>query len=151
MHCRCRRRSGASVKNRLYQCSAVFDYHRDCGGRSVIGGDMFTYIYDWIKNLVFYLILMTMLMQIIPDSDYKKYIRFFTGLVLILLLARPVLGVFQLEGEFENLYHSMEYRQNVKEMERAREQFESAEEGYFEWQQDMASESSEGRENADEK
>ena len=112
---------------------------------------MFTYIYDWIKNLVFCLILMTMLMQIIPDSDYKKYIRFFTGLVLILLLARPVLGVFQLEGEFENLYHSMEYRQNVKEMERAREQFESAEEGYFEWQQDMASESSEGRENVDEK
>ena len=50
---------------------------------------MFTYIYDWIKNLVFYLILMTMLMQIIPDSDYKKYIRFFTGLVLILVLARP--------------------------------------------------------------
>ena len=47
---------------------------------------MFTYIYDWIKNLVFYLILMTMLMQIIPDSDYKKYIRFFTGLVLILLV-----------------------------------------------------------------
>ena len=40
---------------------------------------MFTYIYDWIKNLVFYLILMTMLMQIIPDSDYKKYIRFFYG------------------------------------------------------------------------
>ena len=112
---------------------------------------MFTYIYDWIKNLVFYLILMTMLMQIIPDSDYKKYIRFFTGLVLILLLARPMLGVFQLEEKFENLYHSMEYRQNVKEMERAREQFESAEEGYLEWQQDMVPESSEGQENADEK
>ena len=38
---------------------------------------MFTYIYDWIKNLVFYLILMTMLMQIIPDSDYKVYSLFY--------------------------------------------------------------------------
>lgn len=37
---------------------------------------MFTYIYDWIKNLVFYLILMTMLMQIIPDSDYKSISAF---------------------------------------------------------------------------
>ena len=112
---------------------------------------MFTYIYDCIKNLVFYLIYMTILLQTLLVSDYKKYIRFLTGLVLMLLLDRPVFGVFQLEGEIENLYNSMEYRQNVKEMERAREQFESAEEGYFEWQQDMASESSEGRENADEK
>ena len=103
---------------------------------------MFTYIYDWIKNLVFYLILMTMLMQIIPDSDYKKYIRFFTGLVLILLLARPVFGIFHLEEEFDRIYHSIEYHQNVREMERAREVFESAEEGYLEWEQDMASEAS---------
>ena len=109
---------------------------------------MFTYIYDWIKHLVFYLILMTMLMQIIPDSDYKKYIRFFTGLVLILILAKPLMGVFHLEEEFANLYHSMEYRQNRKEMERAREQFEAAEEGYFEWQRDEALEPSEKGESA---
>ena len=111
---------------------------------------MFTYIYDWIKNLVFYLILMTMLMQIIPDSDYKKYIRFFTGLVLILLLARPVFGIFHLEEEFDRIYHSIEYHQNVWEMERAREVFESAEEGYLEWEQDMASEASGERETSDE-
>ena len=102
---------------------------------------MFTYIYDWIKNLVFYLILMTMLMQIIPD---------FTGLVLILLLARPVFGIFHLEEEFDRIYHSIEYHQNVREMERAREVFESAEEGYLEWEQDMASEASGERETSDE-
>lgn len=98
---------------------------------------MFTYIYDWIKNLVFYLILMTILMQMIPDSSYKKYIRFFTGLVLILLLAKPVMGIFQLEGEFDQLFQSMEYRQNVREMERAKEEFQSAEEGYLEWHWDV--------------
>lgn len=112
---------------------------------------MFTYIYDWIKNLVFYLILITMLMQVIPDSDYKKYIRFFAGLVMILLLTKPVLYVFHMEDEFDRLYHSLEYRQNVKEIERAGEKFQSVEEGYFEWQQNMADEVYEERENAGEK
>ena len=140
----------AAFKDGIHKRGAVFDYDCDCGGHSVIGGDMFTYIYDWIKNLVFYLILMTMLMQIIPDSDYKKYIRFFTGLVLILLLARPVFGIFHLEEEFDRIYHSIEYHQNVREMERAREVFESAEEGYLEWEQDMASEASGERETSDE-
>ena len=43
-------------------------------------------IYEWVKNLSFYLVLVTALLQMLPDSDYRKYIRFFTGLVLIALL-----------------------------------------------------------------
>ena len=31
----------------------------------------------------------------LPDSGYKKYIRFFTGLILVLFLAAPVLQLFQ--------------------------------------------------------
>ena len=38
-------------------------------------------IYEWVKNLSFYLVLVTALLQMLPDSDYRKYIRFFTGLV----------------------------------------------------------------------
>lgn len=48
-------------------------------------------IYEWVKNLSFYLVLVTALLQMLPDSDYRKYIRFFTGLVLIALLLTSVL------------------------------------------------------------
>ena len=48
-------------------------------------------IYEWVKDLSFYLVLVTALLQMLPDSDYRKYIRFFTGLVLIALLLTPVL------------------------------------------------------------
>ena len=66
----------AAFKDGIHKRGAVFDYDCDCGGHSVIGGDMFTYIYDWIKNLVFYLILMTMLMQIIRIRTTKSIFAF---------------------------------------------------------------------------
>lgn len=57
-------------------------------------------IYEWVKNLSFYLVLVTALLQMLPDSDYRKYIRFFTGLVLIALLLTPVLKTLH-AGDFK--------------------------------------------------
>ena len=58
---------------------------------------MLDFIYEWIQNIAFYLILITVLLHMLPDSDYKKYIRFFTGLILILLLITPVLKLLHIE------------------------------------------------------
>ena len=52
-------------------------------------------IYNWLEQLACYLILVTAVLHALPDSGYKKYIRFFTGLILVLLLASPVLQLFQ--------------------------------------------------------
>lgn len=58
---------------------------------------MLDFIYEWIQNIAFYLILITVLLHMLPDSDYKKYIRFFTGLILILLLITPVLKLLHID------------------------------------------------------
>lgn len=78
---------------------------------------MFTFLYQWIQNIAFYLILVTVFVQLIPDSGYKKYVRFFTGLLLIVLLTAPILKVFGMEGEFKRLYQSAEYSRQLEEME----------------------------------
>ena len=44
---------------------------------------MIAFFYQWLQNIAFYLILITAIIQIIPNHSYKKYIRFFTGLILI--------------------------------------------------------------------
>lgn len=109
---------------------------------------MLTYIYDWIRNLAFYLILITVILQMIPDSVYKKYIRFFTGLVLILMLSEPVMQGFHLKSEFEQIFRSVTYRQEAREIEQAAEYFREAEEGYLERQNDVDHETSEKSENS---
>lgn len=40
---------------------------------------MFDYIYEWIQNIAFYLVLVTAVLHAVPNKDYKKYIRFFYG------------------------------------------------------------------------
>lgn len=61
-------------------------------------------IYDWMKNLVFYFIIVSMIMNVLPDSKYQKYIRFFLGMVLIVLVINPVLKVFHLDKTLDEHY-----------------------------------------------
>ena len=56
---------------------------------------MFEHLYEWLRNLSFYLILINVILYAIPENGYRKYIRFFTGLVLIFMLMTPI---FQLLG-----------------------------------------------------
>ena len=56
-------------------------------------------IYTWIENLAFYMVIMVAAMQMIPGENYKQYVRFFVGLILILLVLGPVLKVTQIDME----------------------------------------------------
>lgn len=80
---------------------------------------MLEYLYQWIENIAFYLIIFTVAMQMIPNNSYKKYIQFFTGLILIIMLAGPILKIFGAEQDFRDFYKSAEYQQKVKEIEEA--------------------------------
>lgn len=80
---------------------------------------MFAYIYEWLKNLTTYTLLVAIIMQLIPSEEYRKYIRFFCGMVLIIMLMTPLLQLFDMKGEFEELYQSREYERMIRELEEA--------------------------------
>lgn len=65
---------------------------------------MFESIYEWLRNLSFYLILVTAVTHVLPGNGYKKYIHFFTGLVLISMLLMPVLEIFNEEVKVNEIY-----------------------------------------------
>ena len=78
---------------------------------------MFEYLYEWMKNIAFYMVLITAVIHILPNSDYKKYIRFFTGMVLVVMLATPLLKIFGMEHPLWSLYNSKEYQEQMKKIE----------------------------------
>ena len=58
-------------------------------------------VYGWVRNLVCFYIFITAILHLLPKESYRKYIRFFTGLLLVILVLTPI---FSLLGEKENLY-----------------------------------------------
>ncbi len=79
---------------------------------------MFDYLYEWTQDLAFYMVLITVVVQALPASDYKKYIRFFTGMVLILMVLTPVSKLFGMDGQVSNFYKSREYARKIEEIEK---------------------------------
>ena len=77
---------------------------------------MFAYLYAWLRNVALYLVLVTALLHVLPRSGYQKYIRFFTGLVLILLVLAPVLKLFQMEEELRDAYRDDSWLEQLEEI-----------------------------------
>lgn len=51
-------------------------------------------IYDWAKNLIFGLCLMELFGHLVRKEDYRRYIRFFGGIIILIMVVSPVLGLF---------------------------------------------------------
>lgn len=85
---------------------------------------MFRYLYEWIQNLSVYLVLITAVFYALPDSGYKKYVCFFTGMVLIFIMAAPVLKILGADTQVMNFYKSREYEKKIEEIEKAAQYLE---------------------------
>lgn len=50
---------------------------------------MLEYLSEWMKQIAYYMVLVTLVMQLSAGKSYQKYIRMFTGIVLVLLVLSP--------------------------------------------------------------
>lgn len=73
---------------------------------------MLDYIYQWIENIAFYLVIVVAVMHMIPGESYKKYIRFFIGMILILMLSGPIFKIFGMSD-----FPGEEYQKRLEEIE----------------------------------
>lgn len=51
-----------------------------------------------MKDLIVYMILSAMVLNLSPGKNYRRYIALFTGLVLIIMLAKPVSKLLSLDS-----------------------------------------------------
>lgn len=72
---------------------------------------MFELINQWIRNLTYYFIVFTLVLQMVPNKSYRKYIQFVTGLILIMLLIEPIFQLTEVTVSFES------YQEQLKEFE----------------------------------
>ena len=75
-------------------------------------------VYKWIQNIAVYLVVVTAMLHAVPGKDYERYIRFFSGLVLIVLIFMPVLSVFGMKETFGTIYSNQVYEKKEKNWKR---------------------------------
>lgn len=51
-------------------------------------------LYQWIKNLAVFYILLSSILHLVPNGKYEKYVRFFMGLLLIFMMSTPIFALF---------------------------------------------------------
>ena len=60
-------------------------------------------IYGWIRNLAYTLLFFTVVLQLVPEGGYRKYIRYFLGLILIVTVISPVFSLFSSGSSIETM------------------------------------------------
>lgn len=73
-------------------------------------------VYNWIKGIAFYLIIVLAIQNVLPDNKYKKYIKMFTGMILVLLIISPITNLFNYTDKIANVYQSKLVEQEVNQM-----------------------------------
>lgn len=104
--------------------------------------------YEWMKNLSFYLVIMTAVIEVLPGNTYRKYIRFFTGLVMILLVVTPILKLTGSYGQFQAKYQRRE-QEFQTEIERQKRVFEEADVFEFLPEEYLQADTENGKENTE--
>lgn len=73
-------------------------------------------IFDWIRSIIYYLIFITVVANLLPNKKYEKYIRFFAGMVLILLVLKPITGGLRLDDTLAYYFESISLKKEATEL-----------------------------------
>ena len=70
-------------------------------------------IENWVKDIVFYMIFVTMVMNLLPDPKYEKYLRLFAGAVMILLAFGPLARITGMETAIAGMFEKIIVLQKI--------------------------------------
>lgn len=81
-------------------------------------------IFEWIRNIVIYVVLNTIIMNLLGNSSYKKYVSIVSGMILVLIVITPVIKLLQLEPNFNFFFKSNDFAIEASEFEMELRQME---------------------------
>ncbi len=81
-------------------------------------------VYTWIKNIVIYMILNTIIMNLLGNSSYKKYVSIISGMILVLIVISPLMSLMKIDEKFDYFFQyndfsveTSDFKNNLAHME----------------------------------
>lgn len=72
---------------------------------------------EWVQRIAIYVVLVTILRSLIGKPQYQQYFRFVSGLILILLLITPVIGLLGDDSRLYEILNQHLYQQDLDDVE----------------------------------
>ena len=66
-----------------------------------------TGLLEWAKKMIMLGIFLTVLLQVIPSETYRKYIRFFAGMIFVITILTPLFAVLGEKNWEQKLEHEL--------------------------------------------
>lgn len=79
-------------------------------------------VFQWAKNMVYYLIFSQLIVHLMPNGKYEQYMKLFSGAVFILLMTGPLTGVLHLNERLAHVYEQIQFEQEREEIRQPFEQ-----------------------------
>lgn len=78
---------------------------------------MMNMLLEYVRNIGYFLILMSLVSNVMPDNSYKKYCRMFCGLILMVLVINPFYDFINLDGDLSDAFANASYKSQVAYLE----------------------------------
>lgn len=86
---------------------------------------------EFLKNYYVFMLILLVLSYLVPKDEYKKYIQFFIGIFVVVLLLKPVLTFFTMDhpARIHEVFES--FNQQMEQLDMELEEGESIYEHFF--------------------
>ncbi len=75
-------------------------------------------LYQWVGSILCYLILISAIRAVLPSGKYEKYIRLFTGMILILVVVQPITEGFELGDRLAYYFEAISFQRESEDLKR---------------------------------
>lgn len=82
------------------------------------------YFYSWVRTIIFYMIFVNFVTNLLPGKVYIRYIRLFMGMILILLVLRPLTGSLRLDAQLARRFEEISFQNEAGEFQGQLDQIE---------------------------
>lgn len=78
-------------------------------------------IYTWVRNIACYLVVFNVILHIVPNEGFKRYVRFIGGILLVILVMAPLANLTNLSESFDQALRIEGLKEELDNVKTARE------------------------------
>lgn len=85
------------------------------------GDVLMDWILSFVKNICIFTLVMTLVLNLFPESNYRKYIKLFAGFLLLILVLQPILKIKNIDLDIEKIVQDINYENSIQINKKERE------------------------------